>query len=133
MADEMNRTGGCYCEAVTYEVKGPMRDVVACHCQQCRKQSGHYFAATNAKKADVTIKGQENITIFRASDFASRHFCSICGSVLFWIADDSETMSILAGSVNEPTNLKLQAHIYCADKGDYYELDDGLPQYPGPD
>ncbi|MEP1442638.1 MAG: GFA family protein [Hyphomicrobiales bacterium] len=133
MSNDQIRTGGCYCEAVTYTVNGPMRDVIVCHCLQYRKQSGHYYAATNAKKADVTISGEENITVFRASDSASRHFCSICGSALFWIEDDSETLSILAGSVNEPSRLKIQAHIFCADKGDYYELDDGLPQYPQSD
>ena len=133
MVETQIRTGGCYCGAVSYEVIGAMRSVAACHCKQCRKQSGHYFAATNAKKSAVTIKGEENITIYRASDMASRHFCSTCGSALFWIADDHDEMSILAGTLNEPTGLKLDRHIFCADKGDYYELDDGLPQYPASD
>lgn len=130
MDENVVRTGGCHCEAVTYTVNGAMRSIVGCHCRQCRKQTGHYFAATNAKKSDLTVQGAEHITIYRASDFASRHFCSLCGSILFWEADDSDEISVLAGSLNEPTGLKLDRHIFCADKGDYYDLDDGLPQFP---
>ncbi|HGG64526.1 MAG TPA: GFA family protein, partial [Rhodobacteraceae bacterium] len=38
------KTGGCLCGAVTYVVNGPLRDVIACHCTQCRKSSGHHVA-----------------------------------------------------------------------------------------
>jgi len=33
--------GGCLCQAVRYEIHGPLRDVIACHCTQCRRTSGH--------------------------------------------------------------------------------------------
>ncbi len=39
-------TGGCLCGAVRYELQGRLRAVVACHCGQCRRTSGHYVAAT---------------------------------------------------------------------------------------
>ena len=32
------KSGSCLCGAVTYEVHGPLRNVVARHCKQCRKQ-----------------------------------------------------------------------------------------------
>ena len=40
-------------------------------------------------------------------------------------------MAIFAGSLDKPTGLKMAGHIFCADKGDYYEIDDALPQSPG--
>ena len=43
------QTGGCLCGAVRYRVAGPLRDVVACHCAQCRRSSGHFAAATAAR------------------------------------------------------------------------------------
>lgn len=121
--------GSCNCGNVGFTVKGELRDILACHCTQCRKQSGFYFAATEAKCEDLNIIGEHNITWYEASDTAKRGFCSNCGSALFWQAKDHNNISILAGALDTPTNLKIKAHIYCADKGDFYQITDGLPQY----
>lgn len=126
-------TGSCLCGEVKYEVSGKLREVLACHCKQCRKQSGHYFAATNAEDSAITLEGNEHVKWFRASDTAKRGFCSNCGSVLFWKHDDHPYTSILAGSFDKPTNLKLAKHIFVGDKGDYYEIADGLPQFENGD
>ncbi|MEM1376834.1 MAG: GFA family protein [Pseudomonadota bacterium] len=123
------RTGGCYCGAVTFEVSGPMREVVYCHCQQCRKQTGSFVGATRADDAQLTIQGGENLTWYAASEGAKRGFCKTCGSLLFWKRNGSDGTSIMAGSIDKPTGLTSGFHIFCADKGDYYEIADGLPQY----
>ena len=34
--------GGCECGAVRYEVRGPLREVIDCHCGQCRRTHGHF-------------------------------------------------------------------------------------------
>lgn len=125
---ERTRSGGCLCGAVRYRIDGPVRPVIACHCRQCRRQSGHYYAATAAARSDVTIQGQEAITWFAASSQAERGFCSRCGSALFWHWHGRDRLSILAGSLDEPTGLALIGHIFVGEKGDYYEIADGLPQ-----
>ena len=123
----MSHSGSCNCGAITFTVDGPLRPVVACHCTQCRKASGHHFAATSAKRENVRISG--DVTWYASSETARRGFCPICGSNLFWDGP-SENLSILAGSLDGTTGLKLIGHIYCADKGDYYDITDGLPQAP---
>lgn len=35
----------------------------------------------------------------------------------------------MAGTFDQPTGLAIGKHIFCADKGDYYEIEDGVPQY----
>ncbi|MCB1385788.1 MAG: GFA family protein [Nitratireductor sp.] len=122
------RTGSCLCGRVRLTISGPMRPVVACHCSQCRKQSGHYFAATSAPDDTIAIEGEDHVKWYRASDEARRGFCRECGSILFWKHEAEDKTSILAGCLDSPTGLKLGSHIYCADKGDYYEITDGLPQ-----
>jgi len=122
-------TGGCLCGAVKYRVDGPMREVVFCHCGQCRRQTGLYYASTNAADADLTIEGGDNITWFASSDEGRRGFCRHCGSALFWKYQGSEHISIQAGTLDKPTRLTLGYHIFCADKGDFYEINDGLPRY----
>ena len=119
-------SGSCNCGKVTYKVEGPLRGVVACHCSQCRKQSGHYYAATSASDHDLTISGENNITWYEASDDARRGFCRHCGSALFWKANGEDKTSILAGSLEDGHNLQLLLHIFAADKGAYYELNDGV-------
>lgn len=120
----MIQTGGCLCGQVTYRVDGALRPVIACHCQQCRKTSGHHVAATSAARADVTIAG--DVTWYRSSGTARRGFCGTCGSNLFWDGA-GQNLSIFAGTLDGITGLSLAGHIYCADKGDYYEISDGLP------
>lgn len=120
--------GSCLCGCVTYEVTGELPPPSACHCSQCRKQSGHYWSSSDVDRAALTIRGAENLTWFRASDKARRGFCSTCGSFLFWDPTDGDTIAIAMGSVGPPTHARLSMHIYVADKGDYYDITDDLPQ-----
>ncbi|SFQ16077.1 Uncharacterized conserved protein [Roseivivax halotolerans] len=118
-------TGSCLCGAIRYRVDGPLRPVVACHCSQCRKTTGHHVAATSAPADCVTIEGEPRW--YRSSDSAERGFCPTCGSNLFWRRPGH--LSIWAGTLDtHPDDLKLASHIFCADKGRYYEIADGLPQ-----
>ena len=122
-------TGSCLCGAVRFAASGPLRGVVYCHCSQCRKQSGHYYAATSVDDDRLEIEGGENVTWFAASDFAKRGFCATCGSVLFWKHNEQDEISVMAGAFDKPSGLRGEVHIFVADKGDYYGIDDGLPQF----
>lgn len=126
----MTVRGSCLCGAVTYAVRGPLRQVVACHCQQCRKTSGHHVAATSALREDIEVTG--NVTWFASSESARRGFCGTCGSNLFWDGP-GVNLAIFAGTLDAPTALTLAGHIYCDDKGDYYEIADDLPKAGGRD
>ncbi|MGV6839621.1 MAG: GFA family protein [Planktomarina sp.] len=126
----MMTKGGCLCGAVTYTVAGELRPVVACHCTQCRKTTGHYVSATSAHRDHINIQG--DVTWFQSSDTARRGFCATCGSNLFWDGQ-GVNMSIMAGTLDGATGLKTRGHIFCADKGDYYDLLDDLPKYDGAD
>jgi hypothetical protein len=122
-------TGHCLCGAVRFKAKGDLRGVVYCHCSQCRRQSGHYFAATNVQDDLLTIEGGEHVKWYAASADAKRGFCITCGSLLFWKHNKLDYTSIMAGAFDTPSGLKGESHIFVADKGDYYGIDDGLPQY----
>jgi hypothetical protein len=131
---EQRNSGGCLCGAVRFETRGPLRKVVACHCSQCRRQTGLFYAATNARLEDVRMSGETAVTWYRASANARRGFCCRCGSALFWQEDGEDRISILAGAFDQPSGLVMGHHIYCDDKADFYEIpEDGLPRYPGND
>ena len=59
---------------------------------------------------------------------SSLNFCSRCGSVLFWDRAAEDRIAIAMGAFDSPTGTRLEKHIFVADKGDYYEIGDGLPQ-----
>jgi len=120
--------GSCLCGAVTFEVAGELHPPDACHCRQCRKQSGHYFASTDVPRSAVTVHGGDKVTWFRSSEKVRRGFCSICGSALFWDPLEKDWTGLSMGAFDGPTGTRLRIHIFVADKGDYYDIADGLPQ-----
>jgi hypothetical protein len=118
-------TGSCLCGAVAFEIEGPLRNVIACHCNQCRKQTGSYMSATAAKDEAIHFTRKDGLKWYRSSETASRGFCGVCGSSLFWKGDGRDYTAIAAGAIDGPTGLKLEGHIFCDFAGDYYEIAGG--------
>ena len=73
------KKGSCLCGKVTFTVAGELKPPDACHCVQCRKTSGHYFASTDVPRAALTVTGEENVTWFHSSMKVRRGFCATCG------------------------------------------------------
>ena len=122
-------TGGCLCGAVRFEVSGPLRDVVNCHCSMCQKLHGIFGAHSKAKKNNIAIIEDRGLKWYRTSKIAQRGFCRECGSRLFWKPDEQDATGILAGSLDRPTGLKTMGHIFVGEKADFYEISDPLPQF----
>jgi hypothetical protein len=123
------KTGSCLCGGVAFELSGALRDSVACHCQQCRKTSGHYVSATQVGPDQLTITRGDTLQWYRSSPAAERGFCNHCGSSLFWRHDDDKgATSVMSGTLDGATGIKTAKHIFTADKGDYYDIADSLPQ-----
>jgi hypothetical protein len=123
--------GGCECGAVRFEVTGPMRKVVYCHCGQCRRTSGHFVAATACATEHLQFVSQAGLRWYRSSDIAERGFCQTCGSSIFYRPNHGKHISIMAGTLDTPTGLRGREHIHVDAASDYYAITDGLPQYAG--
>lgn len=123
--------GSCVCQAVKFEVTNKLGPPEACHCVQCRKWTGHFFTSTEVPRSALTIYAAEAISWYYSSEKVRRGFCSKCGSSLFFDPLDKEKhdwIGISMGAFDTPTDTKLALHIFTAEKGDYYELSDGLPR-----
>ncbi|WEK03329.1 MAG: GFA family protein [Candidatus Devosia phytovorans] len=121
--------GSCACGAVTFTVNGPLPSASACHCSKCRKHTGHFEAGVDIAKADVEITGDAAITWYFSSENVRRGFCATCGTPLFFDPPAADWIGINLGAFDKPTGTRLAQHIFVADKGDYYDIADGLPQY----
>ena len=127
MSEVMHR-GGCLCGAVKFVVRCALEEADACHCSRCRRLSGHFWSSTNVPRDALEVEGAEHVTWFSTSERVRRGFCSTCGAQLFWDPLPKDTIAVAMGAFELPTKIRLTKHIFVADKGDYYEIADGLPQ-----
>ena len=126
----MSSTGRCLCGAVRYEVDGPLRDVVLCHCVECLRWHGGPCPATAAERDHLRLVEERGLRWIESPEsdaHARRGFCSECGSSLFWAAPDRTTISISAGTLDPPTGLRTVRQIYTAQAPDWDEVDPSLP------
>jgi len=114
---------------VNFEVSGELSGPDACHCRLCRKQSGHFFASTDVPRAALTIQGAKNVSWYQSSEKARRGFCSTCGSSLFWDPASRDWIGVAMGAFDTPTRTHLAVHIFVAEKGDYYDIADGVKAF----
>ncbi len=121
--------GSCLCGDVTFTITGTPFDPAACHCSQCRKMSGHVWAAAVVAEDGIEIKGP--VRWFQSSARALRGFCPRCGSSLFWQETGSGNMDFALGAVDGPTHMHLHRHIFTESKGDYYDIAETEPQQKG--
>ena len=123
--------GSCLCGAVRLEIDEPLeKEPEACHCSQCRKQTGSYLIAVNVRRSALRIEGGESIAWYQSSEAVRRGFCSVCGSTLFWnpTREGYEWTGVALGCIDTPLNLRIAKHTFVGDKGGYYEINDGAAQ-----
>ncbi|HZO49738.1 MAG TPA: GFA family protein [Gaiellaceae bacterium] len=125
------REGGCLCGGVRYAVRGPLRDILVCHCHECRRWAGRAWAATGARASDLEIAGDVRWFPSPRSDHgAERGICPSCGASLFWRVPGSKWTSIAAGTLDEPSGLRVAAHIWLEQAAAWERPPDGIPAYP---
>ena len=128
---EPRARGRCLCGAVAYEVRGPLRDILLCHCEECRRWLGNVgaFTATRDHLTFVEDRGLRWVDSPKSDRHARRGFCGECGSSLFWRPVDGERIHVAAGTLDPPTGLEVAGHWYAhyADNWDA-PRDDGLPK-----
>ena len=124
--EEKTYTGKCLCGAVSYRAIG-LSDIWYCHCKQCQKLTGLYISAAGVKREKLVIEGEVNW--LPISEGSKSGHCKSCGCYMFWNEAKRDTISVLTGTIDNTDGLAVKGHIFVADKGDYYEITDSLPQY----
>jgi len=132
MTDQQTtHTGGCLCGAVRYEITGPIRGVVNCHCSMCQRLHGSFGAHSKAPKAAIAVTEGRGLAWYATSERARRGFCRLCGSNLFWGPVDQDATGIVAGCLDQPTGLTTIGHIFTGEKADFVSIDDKQPRFEG--
>ncbi len=119
---DRRRTGSCLCGGVRYTLLGECRDVINCFCSQCRKTTGHHFAATQVGLDRFELNADSTLSWYSSSEAARRGFCNRCGSSLFWQKSGLDSISVTAGTLDPPTGLETVKNIFVEDASDYHGL-----------
>jgi hypothetical protein len=118
--------GGCLCGAVQFTAAKVETDFETCHCGMCRRWSGSPQFAANAE--GVTFDGEDKITVYDSSEWASRGFCSKCGSNLFYYLKPADRYIMCVGAFDDAAKFKLVGEIYIDHKPPGYEFAGNLPK-----
>lgn len=127
--------GGCNCGAVRYRIEGAPISVAACHCSNCRRQSGAAYSVNIVVKASaITIEGE--LASYLDPDTSSgqpvlREFCAACGSPIRSIPQSApRIVAVKAGTADRPGDFAPKVHIWTKSRLPWVEIPEGLPQFP---
>jgi hypothetical protein len=129
--------GQCHCGAIHYDMPDKVERQSLCHCSDCRRHSGAPMVAWAIAPADqVTIKGSPKT--YKSSASGVRHFCSECGTGLFYTNEQvfPGAIDIQTATLDDPGKLQPppDAHIQMADSIGWMRTEHELPRfdrYPG--
>lgn len=125
-------TGGCRCGGVRWRTAAELRDVWYCHCEDCRRITGHHMAATSAAADALNFDSDSTLSWYSAQPGVHYGFCSACGATIFWRADDKPSViSICAGSIDPPTGLRVGGVLFADEINDYVTDRPDVPTQAG--
>lgn len=114
--------GTCHCGKVTVRVPASAFGVIACHCGDCQKLHGNYFAMLAVDRGDVTWKGEASIRTYASSPKAKRTFCEHCGSRLAKDPVGSPKLLISVGLFERTLPKRIVKQVFAEAKPDWYDL-----------
>jgi hypothetical protein len=132
MSETHATSGRCLCGSVCFEVDGDLGETRLCYCQSCRRFSGSAFSANVAvpRVRYRLIGGSEHIREYESSPGAFRAFCSRCGSPVYGrLASQPDTIRLRLGTLDQSAPARVAAHVWVAEKPDWYVIHDALPQH----
>ena len=132
-SDRSERTGGCFCGAFRYAVRGALGPLVNCHCRYCRRFHGAPFTTVAMVQSEAfrVLEG-EGVLRELPNREGSRHFCGSCGSRLYNRPRSTDAfLMLVVSSLDEGPDAQPLMHVNVESKAPWYEILDDLPQYPG--
>eukprot|EP01116_Phalansterium_solitarium_P011657 TRINITY_DN27401_c0_g1_i1.p1 TRINITY_DN27401_c0_g1~~TRINITY_DN27401_c0_g1_i1.p1 ORF type:complete len:149 (+),score=21.00 TRINITY_DN27401_c0_g1_i1:80-526(+) len=122
-------SGGCLCGAVRYEVVGPPRSVAYCHCRICQRSTGAPTTVWAAFPAIGFRVVAGSPAYYRSSDTGVRCFCATCGTQLYFTSGQpgATEVAITTPSLDDPSVLPPQLHLWSDSKPEWLLLADNLP------
>ncbi len=119
MLDTGLESTSCLCGSVKVKAKTINPKFTVCHCETCRGWGGGPFFAVQCG-ADVDIEGEENISVYQSSPWASRGFCSDCGTHLFYRLNKTGDYNMPVGLFPTLEGLEMNIQYFSDKRPGYY-------------
>jgi hypothetical protein len=126
------KTGGCMCGGVRYELKSEPFDCGWCHCRTCQLESGApAMAFASVMRGDwVASSGADCIRSIRSSSFGTRSFCARCGTPLFvTVEHQPDTLDFSVMTLDDPDAVVPEFHIFWSSRVGWFDPCDDLPKH----
>lgn len=109
----------CLCGIVKITAEDIDPKFTVCHCQSCRTWGGAPFFAVKCG-TKVKIEGDENVKFYESSAWASRGFCSECGTHLFFKFNESGEYNMPVGLFQNLKGLEMDMQYFSDARPSYY-------------
>ena len=119
MSDSISGVSSCLCGSVKITARKINPRFTVCHCDMCRTWGGAPFFAMQCG-TDVEIEGDQKIKVYDSSPWASRGFCSDCGTHLFYRLKKTGEYNIPVGMFPNLEGLKMDMQYFSDQRPDYY-------------
>lgn len=120
--------GSCLCGQVSYQIDGPVGEVVHCHCETCRKAHGSAFSSVAAVQDEhFSISGDERLNCYESSPGKWRYFCRNCGTQIYARREGAAHIILRMGSLDDDPQTIEKNHIWVSQKAPWYDLKATLP------
>lgn len=109
----------CLCGAVKISVAKINPKFSVCHCESCRTWGGAPFFAVQCG-TDIEFQGEEFVTTYESSSWASRGFCTTCGTHLFFKFKESGDYNMPVGLFPNLEGLEMSMQYFSDQRPSYY-------------
>jgi hypothetical protein len=127
------REGGCSCGEVRYRLTSDPLFVNCCHCLNCQRQTGSAFVINVLIEADrVEVLAGEPVTVDVPRDDGSTqriHRCPTCQVAVYSEYTRPEVHFVRGGTLDDPSSVAPDAHIYTRSKVPWVTLPEGVPAF----
>ncbi len=128
-------TGGCGCGRIRYRVETEPLIVHACHCTWCQRETGTAFALNAMIEADrVVHTGDEPELVVTPSESGKGQVIARCPTcrIAVWSnygGSGPLTRFVRVGTLDDPSALPPDVHIFARSKQPWLVLPEGAPAY----
>ena len=114
----LSSKASCLCGNVKITAGKINPKFTVCHCESCRSWGGGPFFAVQCG-TDVTIEGH-SIKSYESSAWASRGFCSNCGTHLYYKLKNSGEYNMPVGIFQNLKDLEMSMQYFSDQRPGYY-------------
>lgn len=114
--------GQCHCGGVQVSLPADTFGIVACHCGDCQRLHGNFFAMLAAATADVHWSGELSPQWYDSSPAAMRAHCPRCGSRLAKQPSQGGRTLLSAGLFDRDLPRRIQKQVWTESHPNWYDI-----------